>query len=479
MASSYPDFESPPILTVSALTALIKEELEGSFAAVWVEGELSGVKYHTSGHCYFNLKDARAQINCTLWRSQVARLRFRLESGMQVLIFGSLNVYPPRGTYSLNVRRIEPRGRGDLQIALEQLKRRLEAEGLFDASRKRPLPYLARRVGIVTSRTGAALQDMLNVITRRFPNTHILLSPARVQGEGAAEEVAAALDRLNRHGQVDVIIVGRGGGSMEDLWCFNEELVVRSIARSTVPVVSAVGHETDFTLADFVADMRAPTPSAAAEMVTRDKRELQDTVRLWEQRLQQAMASRLQGYRAEVMALMERLRDPRSRLQEQRHRFEQVHHRLEPAMRRRLAESRRALAAAQDRLMAHSPARALPLRRAQLAHAVEALNKAMRQRQAKRRARLEQALAGLDALSPLATLARGYAIAQRKDTGAVLYRAEQVEPGDAVAVRLHSGSLDCRVEAVLPEADEGKTFGRGAHPGKRNQGPREGSWGLE
>ncbi len=441
-------FDSPPILTVSALTALIKDELEGSFGAVWVEGELSGVKYHSSGHCYFNLKDARAQINCTLWRSQVARLRFRLENGMQVLILGSLNVYPPRGTYSLNVRRIEPRGRGDLQIALEQLKRKLQAEGLFDTARKRPLPYLAQRIGIVTSRTGAALQDMLNVISRRFYNTEIVLSPARVQGDGAAEEVAAALDRLNRYGAVDVIIVGRGGGSMEDLWCFNEEVVARAIARSAIPVVSAVGHETDFTIADFVADVRAPTPSAAAELVTRDKRELEDLVRLRMQRLEQAMMGRMQGQRAELMALTERLRDPRSRLQDQRARLDQMVGRLEPAMRRRVAEARKTLGAAQDRLRAHSPERTLPLRRAQLDHALDALAATMSRGQTERHNRLKRALAGLDALSPLATLARGYAIAQRKDTGAVLYRADQVEAGDDITVRLAEGSLDCRVTKV-------------------------------
>ncbi len=440
-----------PVLTVSALTALIKEELEGAFGAVWVEGEVSGVKYHTSGHCYFNLKDARAQINCTLWRSQVARMRFRIENGMQVIILGSLNVYPPRGTYSLNVRRIEPRGRGDLQVALEQLKAKLKSEGLFDAEKKRPLPFLATRIGIVTSRTGAALQDMLNIVFRRYPNTEIVLSPARVQGEGAAQEVAEAIERLNRYGKVDVIIVGRGGGSIEDLWCFNEEVVARAIAASRIPIVSAVGHETDVTIADFVADVRAPTPSAAAELVTRDKRELQEAVRAREERLVNAMFSRLQSHRAELMALSERLRDPRRRLEDQRRRLDEVVTRLRLGAQRALALRRAEAESLDRRLTMVSPVHRLAIERERRHRLHERLVGAMTRELETSRGRLERAVAGLDALSPLGTLARGYAIAQRQDTLRVIRRADEVSPGDGIRVRLGKGGLDCRVETVLDE----------------------------
>ncbi|HXG04019.1 MAG TPA: exodeoxyribonuclease VII large subunit, partial [Candidatus Binatia bacterium] len=262
------------VLTVTQLTEQLRRTVEERFPAVWVEGEISNFRLYGSGHAYFTLKDEGAQLRAVMFRTRTRRLRFEPTDGLHVLAFGALEVYPQRGEYQLVVELLEPRGVGALQLAFEQLKQRLGAEGLFDAGRKRPLPRFPRRIGLVTSPDGAALRDMLRIIGRRFAGLSIVLAPCRVQGEGAAEEIAQGLADLNRLGGVDVIIVGRGGGSLEDLWAFNEEVVARAIAASKVPVISAVGHEVDVTIADFVADVRAPTPSAAAEMVAARRDEL-------------------------------------------------------------------------------------------------------------------------------------------------------------------------------------------------------------
>jgi len=264
--------------TVSEITRRIKQVLEGGFASVVVEGELSNLKRHSSGHMYFTLKDEGAQLPAVLWCSRVASLRFAPEDGMKVLCGGRITVYEPRGNYQIDVQSMRPMGLGELQAAFDRLKEKLTAEGLFDQGRKKPLPPFPVRIGIVTSPTGAVIQDMRNVIARRFPGVELILNPVRVQGSGAAEEIAIAVDDFNRYGRVDVLIVARGGGSLEDLWAFNEEGVARAIARSVIPVVSAVGHETDFTIADFAADLRAPTPSAAAELVVPDRREVLENV---------------------------------------------------------------------------------------------------------------------------------------------------------------------------------------------------------
>src|SRR3989338_1364028 len=251
------------VLTVSALTAQLRVVLEERFPAVWVEGEISNYRLYGSGHAYFTLKDADAQLRCALFRTRGRRIRFEPADGLHVMAFGSVEVYAQRGEYQLVVELLEPKGLGALQLAFEQLKARLEAEGLFDAGRKRALPRFPRKIGIVTSPSGAALRDILRVIGRRFGGLHIVIAGCRVQGDGAAAEIAQAIRDLDALGDVDVVIVGRGGGSLEDLWAFNEEVVARAIAASTAPVVSAVGHEVDFTIADFVADLRAPTPPAA------------------------------------------------------------------------------------------------------------------------------------------------------------------------------------------------------------------------
>ncbi|HKQ97893.1 MAG TPA: exodeoxyribonuclease VII large subunit, partial [Candidatus Polarisedimenticolia bacterium] len=264
------------ILTVAELNALVGELLRESLPAVWVEGEISNLRRYPSGHTYFTLKDDQAQVSAVLFRGQASWLKFRPEDGLKVIAHGRVGLYEARGGYQIVVERLEPAGLGALQLALEQLKARLAAEGLLDPARKRPLPLLPRRIGIVTSERGAALRDILRVLERRFAQVGVVIAPARVQGDGAAEEIAAAIAALNRLGGLDALIVARGGGSIEDLWAFNEEIVARAIAASAVPVISAVGHETDVTLADLVADLRAPTPSAAAEMVIVSRREIVD-----------------------------------------------------------------------------------------------------------------------------------------------------------------------------------------------------------
>src|SRR5574341_1951041 len=266
------------VYTVSTLTAEVKAVLEDGFSAVWVEGEVSNFKHHTSGHMYFTLRDAAAQIRAVMFRGNNRLLKFQPKDGLAVLVFGAVSVYERRGEYQINVEFMEPKGVGALQLAFEQLKARLEVEGLFDAARKRPLPRLPRKVGIITSPTGAVIRDMLTIIGRRFPGLAVLIHPVQVQGEAAAQEIAAALARMGQRPDLDVLIVARGGGSLEDLLAFNEEVVARAIAASPIPVISAVGHETDVTIADFVADLRAPTPSAAAELAVRTRAEILDQI---------------------------------------------------------------------------------------------------------------------------------------------------------------------------------------------------------
>src|SRR2546428_3230744 len=300
------------VYTVSQLTARIRDVLEEQVAPFWVEGEISNLRVPGSGHAYFTLKDDAAQIRVVLFRNRLRRIRFEPADGLHVLAFGALEVYAPRGEYQMVVELMEPKGLGALQVAFEQLKARLQAEGLFDPGRKRPLPRFPRKIGIVTSPTGAAIRDMLRVIGRRFGELHIVVRPVRVQGEGSAREIAEGIADLNALGDVDVIIAGRGGGSLEDLWAFNEEVVARAIVGSKAPVMSAVGHEVDFTIADFVADLRAPTPSAAAELVVREKEAVVDGLRDLHHRLSRALARRLERQRERLGLYAQRrvLSDP-------------------------------------------------------------------------------------------------------------------------------------------------------------------------
>lgn len=443
---------SPKVFQVSDITREIRTVLELSFDDIWVVGELSNFKRHSSGHIYFSLQDQGASLSAAFFRQANRFLNFFPKDGDQVLVHGRIGVYEPRGSYQIIVDRMEPAGAGARKAMLEALKAKLAAEGLFDPDRKRALPPFPHVIGVATSPTGAVIRDILNVTRRRFPNVHILLAPCRVQGEGAAEEVAEAVRRLNRDGRPEVLIVGRGGGSAEDLWTFNEEIVCRAIAASKIPVVSAVGHETDTTLADMVADLRAPTPSAAAELVVQNQAELLGGVYELGDRLAWAMRRSLQTRRDQTDQLRERLRDPKSRLLEQAQRVDELRARLESGFRWSFDRRRQQVDALAVRLRDRSPAKQLEHGRLAVDRLEAGLRGAMELGLAGSRARLEREAGRLDAMSPLGVLGRGYAIAFKADGKAVRSAAE-VAVGDTVDVRVHQGKLRTRVEAAWPDSE--------------------------
>lgn len=401
-------FSEPPVLTVSQLTAIVKEMLERSLAMVWVTGEISNFSRPTSGHCYLTLKDDQAQLRAVVWRMTAARLRFDLHDGLEVVCRGHLDVYAPRGTYQLVIDEIEPKGIGALELALRQVRERLTREGLFDPARKRPLPAFARRIAVVTSPTGAALRDFLQVLARRWRGADVLVVPVRVQGEGAAQEIAAAVDQVQQLAvPVDCIVVTRGGGSLEDLWAFNEEVVVRAIHRSRVPVVSGVGHEIDVTLADLVADVRALTPSEAAELVAPSADELTHRLGQLRQRLiasANAIVS-TSGRRFDALARHRVFRRPEELLADRARRLDELEGRMGRAGQVRLAAAGQRLAALAARL---------------------------------------------DALSPLAVLGRGYSLTRRLPDGQLVRSAAELQLGDHVETRFQSGVARSRVEAIEP-----------------------------
>jgi exodeoxyribonuclease VII large subunit len=442
------------VLTVSALSARLREVLEERFPAVWVEGEISNFKLYTSGHAYFTLKDETAQLRCVLFRNRGRRIRFEPTDGLHVLAFGSVEVYAQRGEYQLVVELLEPRGLGALQLAFEQLKERLQREGLFDPARKRSLPRFPRKIGIVTSPTGAALRDMLRVIGRRFGEIHIVIAPARVQGEGAAQEVAQGVRELNALGGVDVIIVGRGGGSLEDLWAFNDEMLARTIAVSKVPVISAVGHEVDVTIADFVADLRAPTPSAAAELVVREKQAVADSVAHLGRRRTAVMRHRLARERERLEAARRRrvLTDARRPLRDLERRVDDATARLRRAIAAAVRHAAHRVELAARGLRAQSPVARTAADRRRLTDLVARLDRGLGRQVDRARHRLGGSVGRLHSLSPLAVLARGYSLT-RLPSGEIVRSARQVAAGDAVTVLLDQGSLACRVSATKEHDD--------------------------
>jgi exodeoxyribonuclease VII large subunit len=442
------------VLTVSALSAQLAAVMEERFPAVWIEGEISNFKVYGSGHAYFTLKDEGAQLRCVLFRTRARRVRFEPKDGLHVMAFGAVEVYAQRGEYQLVVELLEPRGLGALQLAFEQLKERLAAEGLFSPTRKRPLPRFPRKIGIVTSPSGAALRDMLRVIGRRFGEIHIVLAPARVQGEGAAAEVAQGVRELNALGDVDVIIVGRGGGSLEDLWAFNDEMLARTIAASKIPVISAVGHEVDFTIADFVADVRAATPSNAAELVVKEKRAVVESLADLRVRLRRAMARMMAGQRDRLERTRGRrvLTDPGRPLRDLERRLDDARARLRQAALGAVARGEHRVELAGRGLRALSPvARTLNGRRA-LTDLHGRLGRGVEQAIVRAGHHLGAAAGRLDSLSPLAVLGRGYSLT-RTPTGRIVRSWREVTAGDAVRVLLHEGSLDCRIDATRETDD--------------------------
>ncbi|RMG34461.1 MAG: exodeoxyribonuclease VII large subunit [Planctomycetota bacterium] len=399
-----------PILTVTELTELIKGTLETAFPEVWVVGELSNVTRAASGHVYFTLKDDHAQIRGVIWRSTAWRIKFELRDGLRVIAAGGIDVYAPRGSYQLIVRELTPHGIGPLELAFRQLEQKLRREGLFDARHKKPLPRFPRRIAIITSPKGAAVRDMLQVIKRRWPAVDVLIVPVPVQGEGAAREIAAAIRMVGRWQDIDVIITGRGGGSLEDLWAFNEEVVARAIFECPIPVVSAVGHEIDVTIADLVADQRALTPSEAGERVVPDREEIRTHLRQVAQRLSAALRTRARYARTRLEALARRrpLADPLSAVHEWEIRVDELAERLRRAARLRVSEARQQLSAI---------------------------------------------AASLRALSPLNVLARGYTVTRHVPSGRVITDAGDVKPGQRVITQCHRGAFESMVTECHPDGE--------------------------
>jgi exodeoxyribonuclease VII large subunit len=435
---------------VSALTQEIKLNLERTFYNLWVAGEISNLKQPSSGHYYFTLKDDQSQISAVLFRGSTRHLRFRPQDGMAVLVWGHVTVYEPRGAYQIRVERMEPRGKGSLQLAFEQLKDKLAKEGLFETSRKRPLPLLPQRLGIVTSPSGAALRDLCRILHRRFPNLEVLVYPAQVQGDLAAAEITKGIQVLNRLSEknvIDVIIVARGGGSLEDLWPFNEESVARAIATSAIPVMSAVGHEVDFTIADFVADVRAPTPSAAAEMVVRNKDDFRERVVALERRLASSASYRLRELRSRVdrVSTHQAFGAVLHGIETRSQRVDESVHRARFHVDRRLSRIRQHLQGLSARLSERRVDRRLGEARTRLARLSARLEAAERTRIHRARRAFAEVTSKLDALSPLGVLGRGYSLAWSPQ-GKLLRSSDEVAVGDAVRVDLARGRLHCRVE---------------------------------
>jgi exodeoxyribonuclease VII large subunit len=440
------------IHTVSELTGRIRVLLEEQFFEVWVEGELSNCKVWNTGHLYFTLKDSNGQIKGVMFRSSLLRLRFKPQDGLRVVARGRVTVYDPKGEYQLVCEHFEPEGLGARQLALDQLKQRLAKEGLFDERRKRSLPALPRKIGVVTSLEGAAIRDILKVLGRRYANAHIIIRPTRVQGEGAALDIARGVAAIGRVGGVDVVIVGRGGGSIEDLWAFNEEVVARAIAGCPVPTISAVGHETDVTMADFVADVRAPTPSAAAEIVVARHDDFLARIDRLTRRVGAAMAARRHRLESRLRVLEARsgLGGARGRLAMRGRHTAELTHELGRAMRAGLARRERRYQRLRLTLETFDLRRRLAGVRTRLVSGESKLGAAIDRRRHGYASHLGAVAAKLESLSPLAVLARGYAVCWNGDRTAVIRDAANVAVGDSVTVTLQRGELSCEVTDRRP-----------------------------
>jgi exodeoxyribonuclease VII large subunit len=443
--------ELPQIYTVSALTREIRDRLETYFSLVWVSGEVSNLRQPLSGHFYFTLKDAGAHLRAVLFKGSHQHLRFKPQEGSQFLCRGRLTVYEPRGDYQLIVDYLEPLGLGALAQAFEALKNRLRDEGLFAPELKKPLPFLPQKIALVTSPTGAAVRDFLRLLGQRCPKVEVLIYPVKVQGSEAAGEITAALDDLGAFPGVEVIVLARGGGSLEDLWPFNEEIVARAIHRCPVPVVSAVGHEVDFTIADFVADRRAPTPSAAVELVTPDGAELKRRLARMGAALTNALARRREMARQHLTLMARRLPDVRRSIVDLRLRVDDRAEVLVRRTRRAVVQGGQALRLATSRLFLLSPRRTLVSARPRLAQAAQMLGQSWRRRQREQRCCLESCEAQLAQLNPLAILKRGYAVATLLPEGPVIRDAALIPPGTKVRVRVARGRMDCEVMEVSGE----------------------------
>lgn len=448
-----PDLFSP-LLTVTELTRQIRSNLEQQFPAVWVEGEISNLRCPSSGHQYLTLKDQSSQIRAVLFRSQAQRLKFALQDGLEVLALGRVTVYEPRGDYQLLLEAVEPKGMGELQLAFMQLKAKLEAEGLFHESRKQPLPIFPERIGVVTSPVGAVLHDVLTIVHRRWPLAHILLAPVAVQGQAATGQIAEAIQMFNEWSppseKVEVLIVGRGGGSLEDLWAFNEEQVVRAIAASHIPIVSAVGHETDVTLADLAADCRAPTPSAAAELVVPDGARVKDQVGHYRIRLERSLKSLISAFTVRVQRSQQRLPEPRLIIGQFVQRVDDLERQLYQKVKQWFRNIQLVLLQHQSAIWEANPLMTIHREQERLSVLNRQLVQGMQNLVLLRRHQAKLSISQMHQLSPLGVLARGYGIVKDLRNGKVLKKSTDTTVGAEVQATLSEGELVCRVERIRP-----------------------------
>ena len=432
------------VYTVGEINKAIKSLLEGEFQYLWLQGEISNFKAHTSGHYYFSLKDERAQISAVMFRGFNSKLKFSPDSGMEVLVRGKVTVYEPRGNYQVFVEHMEPVGAGALQKAYEQLKAKLDQEGLFSQEHKKQLPSQPTKVAVVTSPTGAAIRDILNVLSRRSPRIEVTVIPARVQGDLATNEVAKAIELANQVGDYDVMIVGRGGGSIEDLWCFNEERVARAIFASEIPVISAVGHEIDFTIADFVADLRAPTPSAAAELVAESEEQLQQKLNFYKKALVSCMQQSLRQKKMTINNLAKSLVDPRTYLRDSIQRCDELLARLTISVRQKLQKKRLEVKAWEGRIP--SPKGLVARHLMKLEHIDQTMGRILNERLRNGRNRMQYLVGMLDSLSPLLVVKRGYAIVRKGNE--LVQSINEIKKNDEINIQVKDGTMTAKVEST-------------------------------
>jgi exodeoxyribonuclease VII large subunit len=438
---------APAVLSVEQLNRQIRQVIEGELGLVWVQGEISNFKAHTSGHHYFSLKDSKAQVSAVMFRGYNSRLRFKPVDGLEVIVRGRVSVYEPRGSYQIVCEMMEPVGAGALQKAFEQLKEKLKLEGLFESARKRPLPALPRHIAIVTSPTGAAIRDILNILNRRNRSVQVTLVPTVVQGEAAAPQICEALRKACSLENVDVIIIGRGGGSIEDLWAFNDESLARLIAASSIPIISAVGHEIDFTIADFVADLRAPTPSAAAELVVKNTADLSSKLSSLEKMLRFAMGKVLKMEQHKLQSLASKLIDPKRRLQDLILRNDELWNRLQQSISRAFGKKRLELKVAVESLK--TPDQLVAEKRSQIQMLHLKMNNQVQKLLEKRKTDLSRLMSLLESLSPLKVVERGYSVVSVVKRGKQLLKdTKQIKEGDEVSVQLMKGQFTATVTHI-------------------------------
>ncbi len=434
---------APTIFSVEQVNNLLRGLIETQVGTVWIKGEISNFKPHSSGHFYFSLKDSKAQISAMMFRGYNSKLKFKPHDGLEVIVRGKITIYEPRGTYSIACEMMEPVGAGALQKQFEQLRDKLKTEGLFDPARKQPIPTYPKTVAIVTSPTGAAIQDILNIMNRRARGVQVIVVPAIVQGAAAAPSLVEAFKKAEMI-KPDVIIIGRGGGSIEDMWCFNDEKLARTIADSKIPVISAVGHEIDFTICDFVADLRAPTPSAAAELVAKSSHEIIQKLEQVERSLRLAIQRRLQHKQQLLLLQAKRLVDPKKKLQDLFVRNDDLYSRLELAVTNYLEHSRRDIQLLRSRLV--SPKQVIEIKKVSLQQRQQKLNNSLTKNITQFKFRVESAMALLDSLSPLKVVDRGYSITQKGNE--VVKSVKQVKVGDLLSIKVSDGTIETEVKNI-------------------------------